>query len=106
MTAIARPGVILAILCLGGCAEMNPLTREGLWRPVGANETNLRAMVAVPSDLVQGVGTTSSDGNQAARAVDRFRTDRVYALPDNGISKVGRGDGSGTPAPAPAATAQ
>ena len=96
---------LLGIGCLAaltGCAAVDPTERDGLWRPTGANETNLRVMVAVPSDLVQGVETASSDGHRAARAVERLRADRVYPLPDSTISKVGRSEGS---APGPAAGA-
>ena len=90
-----------AALALSGCSELDPLTREGVWRPVGANETNLRAMVAVPGDLVAGRAAQFSDGNQASKAMDRLRFDRVYPLPQTGISKIG---GGGASAPPPSAT--
>lgn len=85
------------LLGLAGCAQIDPLTRDGMWQPVGANATNLRAMVAVPSDLVTGRAARTSDGNRAARAVDRLRTDRVYPLPESGISKIGGSGGSAAP---------
>ena len=91
----------LPLLGLVGCAELDPLTREGVWRPVGANEANLRAMVAVPSDLVYGVAARSSDGQQAARAMERLRTDRVYPLPEVSISKIGGGAAAPPPPGAP-----
>ena len=82
--------VLLAALSMGaaGCAVTDPLDREGLWRPIGANEFNLRLMVAVPSDLVQGVSASSADGHGAARAVQRLRQDRVKPLPNVGISRI------------------
>ena len=89
-----------AAFVLPACTEIDPLTREGVWRPLGVNETNLRAMVAVPSDLVAGRAARSSDGNQAAKAMDRLRFDRVYPLPNAGISKVGAGAGAAAPAAA------
>ena len=86
---------------LAGCAVTDPLEREGLWRPIGANDANLRLMVAVPSDLVQGVAAPNSDGDGAARAVRRLRRDRVKPLPDVVISKIAPGAGLvGSAAPA------
>ena len=79
----------LPLLCLVGCEQIDPLTREGLWRPTGANAANLRAMVAVPGDLAFGRGTRTADGNAAARAVDRYRSGRTYPLSETSISKVG-----------------
>ena len=105
---MTRPAVwivclMLPWLGLTGCAQVDPLTRDGMWQPVSANTTNLRAMVAVPGDLVMGRAARTSDGNQAAKAMERFRTDRMYPLPDSGISKVGAGSSSGAP-PAAAPT--
>lgn len=79
----------LALLpALAGCAVTDPLYQEGLWRPTGANEANLRLMVAVPSDLAQGVAARGADGHGAARAVDRLRRGQVKPLPNVGISEV------------------
>lgn len=85
------------LMGLAGCAELDPATRDGMWAPTGANATNLRAMVAVPGDLVVGRAARTSDGNRAARAVTRLRTDRVYPLPDITTSTVGGGGGSASP---------
>ena len=79
----------LPLLLLAGCSQIDPLTKEGVWRPTGANDANLRAMVAVPSDLAYGRAARTSNGELAARAVERLRTGRVYPLQDTGISKVG-----------------
>ena len=88
----------LPLLVLGGCAQLDPLTKEGVWRPTGANDANLRAMVAVPSDLAYGRAARTSDGRLAAQAVERLRTGRVYPLPDTSISKIGGGGGGAPPA--------
>ena len=88
------------LLMLGGCAQIDPLTKEGIWRPTGANDANLRAMVAVPSDLAYGRAARTTDGRAAALAVERLRTGKVYPLQDVGISKIGGGGGGGA---APAA---
>jgi len=84
----------LPLLVLAGCSQIDPLTKEGVWRPTGANDANLRAMVAVPSDLAYGRAARTSDGNLAARAVERLRTGRVYPLQDAGISKIASGGGA------------
>lgn len=88
---MSRIIVVLALPLLlagAGCSVTDPLVREGLWHPTGANEANLRLMVAAPSDLVQGVAATGADGHGAARAVQRLRQDRVRPLPDTAISKL------------------
>jgi len=92
----------LPLLGLMGCEQIDPLTRDGLWHPTGANAANLRAMVAVPGDLALGRGTRTADGNAAARAVDRYRAGRTYPLGENSISKVGVSSSAGAPAPAAA----
>jgi hypothetical protein len=81
----------VAVLGLGSCGltdMMDPYQREGMWRPNNANEDNLRAMVASPSDLVRGVSSNGSDGQQAAAALDRVRNDKMRILPDSAIAKV------------------
>lgn len=86
------------LLAAAGCSVTDPLQREGLWRPTGANEANLRLMVAMPSDLVQGVAARDADGHGAARAVERLRAGRVRPLPNVSISKVAPVGGGAAPA--------
>ncbi len=76
------------LLLLAGCEAIDPTTREGMWHPNGANDTNLRAMVAVPADLVRGRTPEGGDGQQAAAALDRARHDKVRPLPDSAIAKL------------------
>ena len=78
----------IVMLTLAGCDATDPYLREGVWRPNGANEANLRAMVASPSDLVRGVASIEGDGQQAAAALDRYRNDKVRPLPDSGVAKI------------------
>jgi hypothetical protein len=78
----------LAALALVGCDALDPYRREGTWRPNGANEANLRVMVASPADLVQGVGSVDGSGQQAAAALDRYRNDKLRPLPDSGVAKI------------------
>ena len=77
-----------SLLCATSCAFEDPLTRPGLWHPVGANEANLRAMVADPDDLVTGMADRRADGQVAAAAVARYRAGKVKDLPDSTISKI------------------
>ncbi len=100
-----------AALLLGGSAALagcgqdyDPLTREGLWHPNHANHSNLALMAANPADLVRGTGVTTGDGQLAAAAVDRLRTDKVKKLPASDIATFGAGNtgdnsggGSGSP---------
>ena len=95
------PLALVGLLAAAGCAQLDPLTKEGVWRPTGANDANLRAMVAVPGDLAYGRAARTADGNTAARAVNRLRTGRVYQLPEVTTSTFGGGGGGGG-APAPA----
>lgn len=75
-----------------GCADLvDPHYREGTWRPTGANDYNLRVMLAQPRDIVVGTGDRGAEGQAAADAVDRLRTDRVRALPTVSASPIGAG---------------
>jgi len=85
---------ITAVLLVSGCAITDPFQRPGVWRPMGANEANFELQVARAADLVQGRGTTDSDGDAAAAAVDRLRQDKAKPLLQSGISKVGASDGA------------
>jgi hypothetical protein len=76
------------LLLMAGCDITDPYTREGVWRPDGTNDLNLRAMVVSPSDLVRGVGSPGGNGQQAAAALERQRTDKMRPLPDSAIAKI------------------
>ena len=86
----SRPCLALAgLLALSACGpEFDPLSREGLYRPIHVNRANLVAQVANPADLVRGTGSTTADGQLAAAAVDRLRTDRVKKLPASDLAAV------------------
>jgi hypothetical protein len=76
------------LLGLTGCQQIDPLLRDGVWRPNGSNETALRAMAAVPADLVHGAPAGPANGTVAAAAVERLQTDRVKPLLDSGLAQV------------------
>jgi type IV pilus biogenesis protein CpaD/CtpE len=80
--------LFLGLLLLStGCTSTDPYEREGVWHPQGSNEANLRAMVAIPADLAQGVGDGHGNSQQAEAAIERLRTDKVKALPASGIAE-------------------
>jgi len=104
MTRIAA--LLLPLLvALAGCNLTDPYIRAGNWRPNGANDANLRAMVAVPADLAVATPASPADGNQAAAAVARLRTDTVRPLLDSGLAEIIpiSGGSSGQPGSAPPA---
>jgi len=78
----------------------DPLVRQGLFQPGHTNHQNLALQVANPGDLVRGSGTTTSDGQQAAAAVQRWRDDKLKKLPAADLAQVsasssGNNDSSG-----------
>jgi hypothetical protein len=76
---------LLSLIAIAGC---DPYTRAGAWRPNRANDSNLRTMVAVPSDMAQATPADPADGVLAAAAVSRLRHDRVRPLLDSGLAQI------------------
>jgi hypothetical protein len=97
-----RSTVLLLLMVLAGCDQLDPYKREGVWRPNGANEVNLRAMVVVPSDLAVATHASPADGQLAEAALSRLHHDHVRPLPDSGLAQVVPVSG-GTAAPPAAA---
>ena len=77
-----------ALILLGACSITDPFNRPGVWNAGHVNDDNLRAMVAVPSDLVRGTGDGRADGSLAEAALMRQRLDKVRKLPDTAIAEV------------------
>lgn len=71
-----RSAVLLVPVLLAACttpAVVDPFDRDGMWRPTGVNEANLRAMVADPAHLSRGVAAqTPARGEAAALAAQRL----------------------------------
>jgi type IV pilus biogenesis protein CpaD/CtpE len=87
MTRITVAIGLFAIL--QGCAATDPLLNESDWQPTGANEMNIAAQVANPADLIHGrQAAGGSDGDLAAAAILRLRTDHVKKLPDSAITDL------------------
>jgi hypothetical protein len=100
--AMLRCTALLLLFILAGCDRTDPYLREGVWRPSGANDANLRAMVVVPSDLAA-AAASPADGGLAAAALSRLRRAQVQRLPDSGVAQivpVGSGSAA-SPATAP-----
>jgi hypothetical protein len=85
---ILRSTILLLLIVLAGCDSIDPYRREGTWRPNGANEANLRAMVVVPSDLAVATRASPADGELAAAALSRLHHDRVRPLPDSALAQI------------------
>ncbi len=81
-----RPLLLIALLC--GCAT-DDLERPGTWRPSGANDANLRAMIAEPSHLRSGVAARTERAEPATQAIQRLQTDRRRPLPDSRAAQIG-----------------
>lgn len=78
---------LLAVALLGGCA-FDPYEVPGTWRPLGANEQNLRLMATRPADVLGGTGDPGADGQLAGAAVERLRADKAKALLDSGVARL------------------
>ena len=66
-------------LAVGACSFGDPYYDIGTWHPRGVTDGNLAAMIYNPHDLVEGRGTTMTDGTLAAAAVDRLYQGSVKA---------------------------
>ncbi|MBC7802220.1 MAG: hypothetical protein H7Z10_16520 [Gemmatimonadaceae bacterium] len=71
---------VLVLLALGGCTDLEPYNRPGMWSATGANARNIAAMAANPGDLIRGRGDAGNDGLRSAAAVTRLQIDRPRAL--------------------------
>ncbi len=97
--AFPRQGQAMRILRLAGAAALalgcaacdpknDPLVREGLFVPGHTNRQNLTLQVANPADLTHGTGQKGGDGQLAAAAVERLRTDKVKKLPAADLAQI------------------
>lgn len=84
------------LLGLSGCgiAARDSWDDPGSWRAMGANDTNLQAMIANPNDLMIGQSDRGGSAVLATTAVNRYLTDRVKALPKSGSFGIGGGAGA------------
>jgi hypothetical protein len=81
-----RPVLLAALLLATACASLpDPVDRPGTWSPSGANEENLRAMVADPAHLTRGTGAPGSRSAAAERPVTRLLAGERASLPTTAI---------------------
>ena len=83
------------LLTLAGCEWFDPYQREGVWRPVGANQANIAAMVSKPNDLIAGHDDGRTDANPQLIAIGRVSLDVPKSLPSAGGGGGGGGGSSG-----------
>ncbi len=93
-----QASILLLLLGLGARSTTDPYMREGVWRPRGANDANLRLHVADPQMLDRGVDDPRADGQAVVAAIHRHRTDRVRPL---AAASVARMQATGTAGAAP-----
>ncbi|MFT8243802.1 hypothetical protein [Roseomonas sp. BN140053] len=94
-----RKLLLLSLLAgtVTGCQATDPYNAPGHWRPRGANDANLRAMLADPAHLDRGASSPRAEGQMATQAVGRLRQGRVRPLPASGVARInstGSGDGN------------
>jgi hypothetical protein len=82
---------LFLLLLSTGCTPEYPYDRPGTWGPaqMGANDANLRAMVANRQDLVAGSGEEGTVGPEAAAPVRRLFKGQRYPLPAYSASDIG-----------------
>jgi hypothetical protein len=88
MNAMRHLVPAILLLLLPSCAEQD-FERSGTWQATGANEANLRAMLAEPSHAVRGVADTTARGGTVSMAVRRLDEDRRRPLPDSRAAQIG-----------------
>jgi hypothetical protein len=86
-TTLALLAIVLTMVA-SACSDQVGYERPGTWRPTGANDYNLRVMVANPRDLDAGASASTDRGNGASRAVTRLLIDRRRPLLNVSSSRV------------------
>jgi hypothetical protein len=81
---------LMGAVLLSGCAYdlTDPYQRPGTYRPTGDNDANLRVMVSNPADLMEGTGSATALGSEAAPPVARLLAGKRYPLPDLNAATV------------------
>jgi hypothetical protein len=84
-----RPFLCGAALLLLAACNTDPYHWPGTWDATQSNRVNIITQTANWRDVESGHGDPGADGDEAARAVDRLRHDKVKKLPDIETSDVG-----------------
>ena len=94
MRALSLSRIVARALaaCIGmgvaACGPQYEIDRPGTWQPTGANDRNLRAMIADPRDLGYGAASTTERASGASRAVTRLLIDRRRPLLNVSLSRL------------------
>ncbi len=83
---------LLLVLAAAGCSYTDPYTKDGFWKPTGANDRNIAAMAQNKSDLIRGRGAPGSDGVQAASAIELVQKGTPRPLPATSSRSSGGGN--------------
>jgi hypothetical protein len=92
---ISRPCLLLL---LAGCAATEDFSRPGTWQSTGANDANLRAMLADPFHAERGVSAEAERGQPASLAIRRLERGLRPALPAIRTSTFGGAEPAAAPA--------
>lgn len=98
MIRFPRVTLTAPILLLMGCSVFDPTVRTGTLKIDNTPTINAASMIANPYDMQRGHGSTIADGQLAAAAVDRARSDTVKPLmssPDGTVASSSSGSGTG-----------
>lgn len=76
--SLALP-LLLLVACAGGGEGFD---RPGMWQASGVNDRNLRAMIADPEHLNEGIGTPRSRSETAVAPILRLDAGERPGLPE------------------------
>jgi type IV pilus biogenesis protein CpaD/CtpE len=103
-----RAMLSVALLSLLTACAQDPFERPHTWSlppaGLGANDSNLRTMLANPNDLVAGTGDDTSTGPLSVRPIDALVTGRRRPLPSVNASTIGASEQQGAQGGAGAGT--
>ncbi len=82
---------VLLLFFMSGCADPGAFDQPGKWTADGANEANLRIMVANPNDLREGNDGPGALSAEAALPVHRLFQGQRAPLIQANASQIGAG---------------
>ena len=98
-----RLAPLLLATGLMACGGPGDFERPGTWRATGANEANLRAMLAEPAHAAQGAAAPTERAQPGSRAIRRLEEGRRAPLPDTRAARIGADPGASAVPEAPGA---
>lgn len=88
-------GAFLVAACTYDLGD--PFQRPGTFKPLGANDANLRVMVANPDDLLGQSVDNTIIGAEAAPPITRLLAGKRYPLPALNATSIGGGSQQAPP---------